>query len=198
MHVAVEALALGLEALEHALRDLDRLIALRFGEIDTGAKEIGGARFDVLHHELQLLEPPVVALRLLVGLAARGAARLGLTLIRLSKPIDLLAEHANIAAQRVDDFVELRVEIVALTGDTSRLFRARSIAQGTRAKTNSGVCASTVQPDSIPRTARSSPGRTNTAGAAPARTSDRPGRVTVRNRRAASVARPRHGRASST
>jgi len=152
----------------------------------------------VLHHELELLQPPVVALRLLVGLAARGTPSLGFTLIRLSEPIDLLAEQPNVATQRVDDFVELRVEIVALTGDTSRLFRARSIAQGARCKTNSGVCASTFQPDSIPRTARSSPGRTITAGAAPARTSDRPARVTVRNRRAASVARPRHGRASST
>ena len=198
MHVAVEALALGLEALEHPLRHLDRLVGLRLGEIDPGAEEVGRARLDVLHHELELLQPPVVALRLLVGLAARGTPSLGFTLIRLSEPIDLLAEQPNVATQRVDDFVELRVEIVALTGDTSRLFRARSIAQGARCKTNSGVCASTFQPDSIPRTARSSPGRTITAGAAPARTSDRPGQVTVRNRRAASVARPRHGRASST
>jgi hypothetical protein len=114
----------------------------------------------VLHHELQLLEPPVVALRLLVGLAARRSPRLGFALIRLPEPIDLLAQRTNIATQRVDDFVELRIEIVALGGETNRLFRATSMAQGTRTSVNFSVLISIGQPRSRARTAMASEGAT--------------------------------------
>src|SRR5437867_2172885 len=52
VHVAVETLALRLEALEDALRNVERLaVAMRLG-LDAGAEEVRNARFDVLHDQL--------------------------------------------------------------------------------------------------------------------------------------------------
>ena len=58
MHVPVQPLALGLEALEDPLGDGRDLVlgvaALRLG---PGAAEVGGARLDVADRELELLQP---------------------------------------------------------------------------------------------------------------------------------------------
>ena len=151
MHIAIQAFALGLEAIEHPLRDLDRfvLILLR-GGVDPRSKEVRGARLDVLHDELQLLQPAIAPLRRFVELAVRRAARalFGVLLIRLAVTLDLLAQLAHVAAQRIDDSVELRVEVIGLAGEASGLFRVRSIAQGTRSSTYFSVRLSTGHPRS--------------------------------------------------
>jgi hypothetical protein len=52
MDVPVEPLALSLEALEHPLRHLDRFVFLGRRRAHSGAQQVRGARFDVLHDEL--------------------------------------------------------------------------------------------------------------------------------------------------
>src|SRR5256714_14140407 len=73
VHVAVEALPLGLEALEHAHRDAaDLLLVIVAGRLDAGPTEVRGARFDVADRQLELLQPAEGALRRFVR-RARGA-----------------------------------------------------------------------------------------------------------------------------
>ena len=73
MHIAIETLALELEAFEDALRDLQALVVVgRRLRLDTGAQQIGSTGLDVLDDELQLLESPVCRLRALLGLAILG------------------------------------------------------------------------------------------------------------------------------
>src|SRR6185503_3696319 len=74
VHVAIETLAFSLETLENALRDVERLRVSVWLGLDPRAEEVRDARFDVLHHELKLLEPPVRALRRFVDVATRGTA----------------------------------------------------------------------------------------------------------------------------
>src|SRR5207245_10634399 len=66
VNVPVEPLSLGLETAKHALRNLDGVVVAVPRWVDARAKQIGGARLDVLHHELQLLETAVAALGYLV------------------------------------------------------------------------------------------------------------------------------------
>src|SRR2546423_1290474 len=96
VHVAVETLSLGLEAAEHALCDLHRLVVGIRRWIDPRTEEIGGARLDVLDHKLQLLETPVTALGLFVELAVRRLTRTVLSafLIGATVLFDLLPEIA--------------------------------------------------------------------------------------------------------
>ena len=133
VHIAIQAFALGLEAIEHPLRDLDRfvLILLR-GGVDPRSEEIRGARLDVLHDELQLLEPAVSPLRRFVELAVRRASRtlLRLLLVVLAVTLDLVAQLAHIAAQQIDDTVELRIEVIGLSGEASGLFRTSKYRSG--------------------------------------------------------------------
>src|SRR5438034_5609999 len=56
VHVAVQPLALRLETLEDALRDIERLSVTMWLAFDAGPEEIRNARFDVLRDELQLLQ----------------------------------------------------------------------------------------------------------------------------------------------
>ncbi len=111
MHVAVQALALGLEALEHALRDVELLLAatVHLG-LDPRAEQIRNARFDVLHDELELLQPPIGTLRRLVELALARPTRLSLghPLVGTRELLDLLARTPDIAPQPVDQCIELR------------------------------------------------------------------------------------------
>jgi len=71
--IAIETLALELEAFEDALRDLQALVVVvrRFG-LDAGAQQVRGAGLDVLDDELQLFEAAVCRLRALLGLAILG------------------------------------------------------------------------------------------------------------------------------
>jgi hypothetical protein len=113
MHVAIEPLALGLEALEDALGDGDDLLLLVVRrELDTGAAEVRGAGLDMADRELQLLQPAERALRSLVRLAGRTRLALGALRIGLLEALDLLAEPADIATQLIDDEVELTVKVV--------------------------------------------------------------------------------------
>jgi hypothetical protein len=67
VHIAVQSLALGLEALEDALGDGDDLFLLGVRrELDAGAAQVRGARLDVADRELQLLQAAERALRSLV------------------------------------------------------------------------------------------------------------------------------------
>jgi len=67
----------------------------------------------VADRQLQLLQPAEGELARLVGLPAGGAGlRLGAPLVGALEPLDLLAEPADLAPQRVDDPVELCVEII--------------------------------------------------------------------------------------
>ena len=130
MDVAVEALALCLEALEDALRDIERLaVAVRLG-LDAGAEQIRNARFDVLRDELQLLQAAIGPLRLLVEIAFGRSTRLrlGHPLVGARELLDLLARAPDIASQHVDQSVELRFEVVRFFDESRRLWRrARSI-----------------------------------------------------------------------
>src|SRR5687767_5057130 len=130
MHVAVQALALRFEALEDALRDVERLLvaAVRLG-LDAGAEQVGHARLDVLHYELKLLQAPVGALCRFVELALLGPARLGLchAVVRARILLDLLARSANVAPQRVDQCIELRFEVVRILDETRLRCRGPSI-----------------------------------------------------------------------
>jgi len=113
VHVAVQALALGLEALEDALRDRDDLLLLVVRlELDPGAAEVRGAGLDVGDRELQLLQPAEGALRRLVRLTRRARLPLGALLVGLLELLDLLAQLANVAPQLIDDEVELTVKVV--------------------------------------------------------------------------------------
>jgi len=116
----------------------------------------------VLHDELQLLQATVIALRFRIELAVGRVASpvLGLFLIGARVFLDLLAQVAHLEPQGVGDGIKLRVEIVELADSAGVLFRGRSIAYGIRRSTNPGARPSTVQPDSIPRIAIGSLGRT--------------------------------------
>ena len=124
MHVAIQTLALGLETFENALRDVERLGVPVWLGLDPGAEEIRDARFDVLHDELKLLEPPVRALRRFVDLATRGTAGLRFchALIGARKLLDLLPGAPDIAPQCVDQRVELRFEVVRVFDESRRLW----------------------------------------------------------------------------
>lgn len=113
MDVAIEPLALGLEALEDPLGDGDDLLlfVVRL-ELDAGAAEVRGARFDVADRELQLLQPAERALRGLIRLARRFGLTLGALRVGLLEPLDLLPEPADLAPQLIDDEVELTVKVV--------------------------------------------------------------------------------------
>src|SRR5438445_1694029 len=132
VNVAVEPLTLGLEASEHALSDLDRHITAVRRRIDARTEQICGARLDVLHHQLQLLQTAVVALRFAVELAVGRVASpiFGVFLICARVPLDLLAQVAHLEPQGVDDGVKLRVEIVGLTDSASGLFRGSKYRSG--------------------------------------------------------------------
>jgi hypothetical protein len=113
VHIAVQPLTLGLEALENALRDSDDLLLLGVGlEVDARAAEVRGARLDVADRELQLLQPAERALGRLVGLARRARLTLGALLVGLLELLDLLAQPADLAPQLIDDEVEQTIKIV--------------------------------------------------------------------------------------
>ncbi|HEY8829401.1 MAG TPA: hypothetical protein VIM83_02260 [Candidatus Limnocylindria bacterium] len=113
MHVAVEPLALGLEALEDALGHGDDLLLLVVRlELDAGAAEVRGARLDVADRELQLLQPAERALRSLIRLARRARLTLGALRVGLLEPLDLLAQPPDFAPQLIDDEVELTIKVV--------------------------------------------------------------------------------------
>src|SRR5947207_5007676 len=127
MDVAVEPLLFGLEALEDALRDRDGLLLrLVRGRIDARPEQLRGARLDVLHDDLQLLQTAIPALRLLVRVARRAAGPiLGLVLVGAAVWIDLLTKPADVAPQRFDDRVELRLEIFCIARDARGLTHPR-------------------------------------------------------------------------
>jgi hypothetical protein len=113
VHVAVQPLALGLEALEDALGDRhDLLLIVVALQLDAGATEICRARLDVTDRELQLLQAAERALRGLVGLARRARLTLGALLVGLLELLDLLAKPADVAPQLIDDEVEQTVKVV--------------------------------------------------------------------------------------
>ena len=73
MDIAIETLALELEAFEDALRDLQALVVIvRRLRLDAGSKQIRGTGLDVLDDELQLFEAAVCGLGALFGLAVLG------------------------------------------------------------------------------------------------------------------------------
>ncbi len=116
MDVAIQPLALGLKALEDALRHLDLLVVDLLRRTDPGAEEVGRGRFDVLDDQPELLEAAVRTRGRLVELGVGTAGqRLGLLVVGLPEAFDLLAQTADVTTQRVDDGVELRVEIVAVS-----------------------------------------------------------------------------------
>jgi hypothetical protein len=62
-----------------------------------------------------LLDAAIRPLRRLIELGVCAARlRLGLLLVRLTETLGLLLQATHIATQRVDDGVELRVEVVAI------------------------------------------------------------------------------------
>jgi len=167
VHVAVEPLALGLEALEDALGDGDDLLLLVVRlELDAGAAEVRGARLDVADRELQLLQPAERALRGLVRLARRFGLTLGALRVGLLEPLDLLAQPANIAPQLIDDEVELTVKVVLAWklrgGSLVRLgiLRLARRSHGTSIRTKVSDAARMGHPRSRARTATGSVGRT--------------------------------------
>jgi hypothetical protein len=78
----------------------------------------------VLHDELHLLQAAVSALRRLIEIALRGTARalLGLLLVHAAELLDLLAKLANVMTKRIDDRIELRIEVF-VTDEAYGLFR---------------------------------------------------------------------------
>src|SRR5258708_4460708 len=111
--VAVQPLALRLEALEHPLRDgRDRILLLPAPRLPPAAAEVRGARFDVTDRELKLLEPAKCALARLLLRAARARLALGAPLVGLLELVDLLAQATHIAPQPFDDEVEVTVKVV--------------------------------------------------------------------------------------
>jgi len=70
----------------------------------------------VLDDQPELLEAAVRTRGRLVELGVGTAGqRLRLLVVGLPEPFDLLAQTADVTTQRVDDGVELRVEIVAVS-----------------------------------------------------------------------------------
>ena len=129
MNVPVEPLSLGLETAKHALRNLDGVVVAVPRWVDARAKQIGGARLDVLHHELQLLETAVAALGYLVELTARGVPRaiLGVFLVRTPIRFELLAQIAHIAPKDIDNRIKLLVEVVGRLRNTYRFAHRRPV-----------------------------------------------------------------------
>jgi hypothetical protein len=85
----------------------------------------------VLHDELQLLETAIGTLDRLVLVLGRAAGSfLRLLLIGPTEAVDLLTQAANLATKRIDDRVELRVEVIGLACDTRLFLRDRSITYG--------------------------------------------------------------------
>src|SRR6058998_3703903 len=123
----------------------------------------------MLDDELQLLEPTVRLLRPLVWLAVLGVARLRLggPLVRARVLVDLLPRAAHVPTKRVDDRLELCLEIVAVLDETRRLrVRARSIwthLHGAAMRTNVSDEAMTRHPSSRARRATGSLGTTRSA-----------------------------------
>jgi len=112
MDVAVQALALRLQALEDPLSPFDGLVLDLGIRGCPGAGEIGRARLDVADRELELLQPAEGDLTGLVGLAGRPRLRFRPPLVGALEAFDLLTEPADLAAQRVDDALELCVEVI--------------------------------------------------------------------------------------
>src|SRR5437762_3171088 len=113
MHVAVEALALGLEALEHAHRDAaDLLLVIVAGRLDAGPAKVRGARLDVTDRQLQLFQPAEGALRRFVRRARGTRLRFRALLVGALELLDLLTQAPDIATQPVHDEVEEPIEIV--------------------------------------------------------------------------------------
>jgi hypothetical protein len=130
VHVAVQALALRLERLEHALRDLEGLVAvLRRLRRDPRAEQVRRARLDVLDDKLQLLEPAIRDLRRLIRFSIDGATRLRLggALVRPRELVDLLPRTSDVVPKGVDDRVELGFEVVPVLDQPRSRARARSI-----------------------------------------------------------------------
>jgi len=89
--VAVEALALGLEALEHPLGDLDRLVtALRVRRHPASAQE-GRTGLDVADRKLELLQPAEGEPARLVWLTADAGLQLRVPLVGPLETLDLYA-----------------------------------------------------------------------------------------------------------
>ena len=83
----------------------------------------------MLDHDLQLLQSAVPALGLIVDVATGRAPRalLRLSLIGVAEPIDLLPQAANVTAKRVDDRIELRIEVVCIARNPRRLAHRGSV-----------------------------------------------------------------------
>lgn len=112
MDVAIQPLALGLEALEDALRDGDELPVLFTLWLDAAAAEVRGARLDVADRELQLLQPAERALARLVRLAGDARLALRALLVGALELLDLLAQAPDVAPQPVDDEVVETIKVV--------------------------------------------------------------------------------------
>ena len=113
MHIAVETLPLGLEALEHALGDAaDLLLVVVACRLDAGPAQVRGARFDMPDRQLQLLQPAEGALGRFVRRARRTRLRFRPLLVRALELLDLLPQAPDIATQPVHDEVEEPIEIV--------------------------------------------------------------------------------------
>lgn len=87
----------------------------------------------MLHDELQLLEAAVGTLDRLVRVIGRATrSLLGLPLVGPTEAVDLLPQTANFATERIDDRVELRVEVIGVVRETRRLFRGSKYRSGHR------------------------------------------------------------------
>src|SRR5438876_6306584 len=166
VHVAVESLALGLEALEDALGDGDAgLLLLVELRRDARAAKVRGARLDVADRELELLQPAERALRGFVGGARRARLRLRALLVGLLELLALLPEAAHVTAKPVDDEVEEAIKVVLarnLRGRAlvrGRMVRRAAERQGTSMSTKVSDEARIGQPRSRARTATGSVGR---------------------------------------
>ena len=86
----------------------------------------------MLHDELQLLQPAVVALRFTVELAVGGvpSAVFGVFLICARVLLDLLAQVAHLEPQGVDDGVKLPIEIGGFTSNAGGLCRGSKYRSG--------------------------------------------------------------------
>ncbi|HEV2011538.1 MAG TPA: hypothetical protein VGS17_10995 [Candidatus Limnocylindria bacterium] len=112
MDIAVQSLALGLEALEDALRDGDELPVLFTLWLDAAAAQVRGARLDVADRELQLLQPAEGALAGLVRLARDARLALRALLVGALELLDLLAQAPDVTPQPVDDEVIKTIKVV--------------------------------------------------------------------------------------